>query len=64
MINQNERCLLKFISCVNCDTSKSDGILECVVKMGIDVKFKDYNPVYQIIDELNFSNYKSSLIGK
>ena len=47
--NQNERYLLKFI-CTP-DNHKPD-IVELVSSLGLKPKFNDYNPVYQIIDEL------------
>jgi len=60
LCNQNEKYLLKFIS-------SSDGmvgnrnLLDIVQQLGIKLVFKNSNPVYQIIDELNYSNLK---IGK
>lgn len=62
--NQNEKYLLKYISCANIDSSKNNDIVDVVINLGIKIKFKNQNPVYQIIDELNFENYKNKLIGK
>ncbi len=56
----NEQCLLKFISANDYDAARSDDILDAVFKLGIKLKFKDSNPVYQIIDELTYG----STIGK
>ena len=51
--SQNEKCLLKFIS----SNSKENELLDVIYKLGIKLKFSDNNPVYQIIDELNYANY-------
>lgn len=60
MCNKNEQCLLRFISTVDVDAKKQEGILEVISKFGLKLNFSDQNPVYQIIDELNYAN----LIGK
>ena len=52
MNNRNEDCLLKYISKV----SPNNELFEVISKYGIKLKFKDYNAVYQTIDELNYSN--------
>ncbi len=52
--NCNEKYLLEFIS--GSLTNKNDELLELINKFGIKLKFKDYNPVYQIIDELECAN--------
>lgn len=51
--SQNEQCLLKFIS----SNAKDNELLDVIYKLGIKLKFNDNNPVYQIIDELNYANY-------
>ena len=53
-VNQNEEYLLRFISCANQDSSKKDDLVSIICKLGIEPQFKNYNPVYQIIDKLNF----------
>ena len=63
MLNQNEKYLLQFISNNNAIKSQ-DSLVDVVLKMGIEIKARDFNPVYQIIDEINFSTYKKRLIGK
>ena len=50
--NQNEKCLLKYISC-----SDNNDLLEVICKFGIKLNFTNSNPIYQIIDELNFAKY-------
>ena len=50
--NENEKCLLKYISC-----SDKNDLLEVIYHFGINLKFKNSNPIYQIIDELNFAKY-------
>ena len=52
--NCNEKYLLEFISGNLAD--KNDELMELVNKFGIKLQFKDYNPIYQIIDELNFDS--------
>ncbi len=56
--NQNEKYLLKFISNPYTNTSENE-LLKLLVKLGCNLKFKNYNPVYQIIDELTYSKYLS-----
>lgn len=53
ILNQNEKYLLKFISSNN----KDNDLLEVVYKLGIKLKFSDYNPIYQIIDEMAYGKY-------
>lgn len=64
ILNQNEKYLLKFISNTEDEKSKKDELLSLIVNFGIKMKFSDYNPVYQIIDELSFSCYDTELIRK
>lgn len=56
MCNQNEKYLLKFISSQSINSERND-LLDVIFKLGIKVDFKNSNPVYQIIDELNYANY-------
>ena len=58
--NQNEKYLLKFISSQNCSYNKENELLEVIYKLGIKLNFQNSNPVYQIIDELNYANYHLS----
>ena len=60
MSDENEKYLLKFIS--SFEEAKQEEFLKTIQKLGIKIKFNDYNPVYQIIDELQYSEY--SLIRK
>ena len=55
--NQNEKYLLKFISNADNIAKGNEELLELVFKLGIKLNFKNYNPVYQIIDELSYANY-------
>ena len=43
--------MLKFISKADIDNK----LLEAVSKLGIKPQSREYNPVYRIIDELNFA---------
>ena len=56
--NQNEKYLLKFISNPYTNSSENE-LLKLLNKLGCNLKFKNYNPVYQIIDELTYSKYLS-----
>ena len=62
--NQNEKYLLKFISSSNSSSQKENELLEVIYKLGIKLNFKNSNPIYQIIDELNYSKYHTQVIGK
>ena len=53
-VNCNEKYLLEYIS-GNLAT-KNDELMELVSNFGIKLQFKDYNPVYQIIEELDYTN--------
>lgn len=48
--NKNEFYLLKFISCAD----KRNELLEAISKLGFIPKSREYNPVYQIIDNFNY----------
>ena len=61
--NQNEKYLLKFISSTTGKNGNND-LLELIYDFGIKLNFKNQNPVYQIIDELTYSNYCQTTIGK
>lgn len=61
--NQNEKYLLKFISSQNCPPDKENELLEVIYNLGIKLNFQNQNPVYQIIDELNYANYYSNRSG-
>ena len=47
--NKNEFYLLKYISCAD----KKNELLETILKLGFIPKSREYNPVYQIIDNFN-----------
>lgn len=57
ILNQNEKYLLKFISLNSYSSNKENDLLDVVYNLGIKLKFSDYNPVYQIIDELAYGKY-------
>ena len=62
--NQNEKYLLKFISSASKNQNDGNDLLEVIYNFGIKLNFKNQNPVYQIIDELTYSNYSKTPIGK
>ncbi len=51
--NQNEKCLLKYISGADETPLKSE-LFNLMLNFGIKLKFIDNNPVYKIIDELTY----------
>ncbi len=55
MLNQNEKYLLKYISNINNEQEKKEDLISLLNRFGIKIQFRDYNCVYQIIDELNYS---------
>ncbi len=55
----NEKYLLKFISDANNEPEKNCELIDLIRKLGIRLKFKNENPIYQIIDELRFENIQS-----
>ena len=48
LCNRNEKYLLKFISCAD----SNNELQEIISKLGLKPRSCEYNPVYQIIDEL------------
>ncbi|MBQ4646732.1 MAG: hypothetical protein IJB79_05230 [Candidatus Gastranaerophilales bacterium] len=58
--NQNEKYLLKFISSPTGLNNNENDLLSVILKLGIKLNFQNSNPVYQIIDELNYANYHIS----
>ncbi|MBR2068429.1 MAG: hypothetical protein IJ877_01575 [Candidatus Gastranaerophilales bacterium] len=50
--SRNEEYLLKFISCADINND----LLDMISKLGLKPQSREYNPVYQIIDELTFSD--------
>ena len=62
--NQNEKYLLRFISNLSIPQNKSDELIQMIYDFGLKLNFKNQNPVYQIIDELTYSKYQKTYIGK
>ena len=57
--NKNEECLLKFISRIN----DNNNFLEIISNFGIKLHSSEYNPVYRIIDEINYRDiFKKEII--
>lgn len=55
--NDNEKYLLKFLADANYATNSENELFKLLNKFGIKPKFESFNPVYQIIDELNYREY-------
>ena len=62
-INQNEKCLLKFMADSNCGLSKKSDLMKMVCKFGLKLNFYNTNPINQIIDEMEFETKYKSIIG-
>lgn len=59
--SKNEEYLLKFIS--KDVSEKDDEMLSFLLNNGIKLKLTNTNSVYQIIDELYFSEYINKTVG-
>ncbi|MBQ7286839.1 MAG: hypothetical protein IJW73_03665 [Candidatus Gastranaerophilales bacterium] len=55
--NQNEKYLLRYISSQTNSQNNNNELMDVIFKLGIKLNFKNTNPIYQIIDELNYTNY-------
>ena len=62
-LNQNEKCLLKFMADNNCGFSKKSDLMKMVCKLGLKLNFYNTNPINQIIDEMEFETKYKSIIG-
>ncbi len=50
--NLNEKCLLKFLSSTNSvDQKAKTKMVNLLKQFGIEIKFKNFNELYDIIDE-------------
>ncbi len=59
--NRNEKYLLKFIS----SAGAGNELLEIISKLGLTPQSREYNPVYQIIDELYFDEiFKENILNE
>lgn len=55
-MNENEKCLLNFLS--NCSQSACDGVGELfkfLFDHNLKIEFNNFNPIYNIIDEMEYS---------
>ncbi len=62
--NQNEKYLLKFMADGAFERSRKNDLIKLVCKFGIKINFQNQNPVYQIIDEMDFDLRYKNIIGK
>ena len=51
-VNRNEKYLLRFIS----SAGMNDELLKIIANLGLKPRSREYNPVYKIIDELNYDD--------
>ncbi len=54
--NKNEQYLLKYLSGFSSVENQENDLISLLVKNNIPIDFKNTNPIYQIIDEINFSS--------
>lgn len=52
--NLNEKYLLKFMSNSNSGVDKNVSLIELLNSFGVKIAFNDENPVYDIIDKLEY----------
>ncbi len=52
--NLNEKYLLKFMSNLNSGVDKNVSLIELLNSFGVKIAFNDENPVYDIIDKLEY----------
>ncbi len=62
--NQNEKYLLKFMADGAFEKSRKNDLIKLVYQFGIKINFQNQNPVYQIIDEMDFDLRYKNIIGK
>lgn len=53
--NKNEQYLLKYLSGFSSVENQGNDLISLLVENNIPIDFKNTNPIYQIIDEINFS---------
>ncbi len=56
-MNTNEKCLLNYLSSINPEFKTADCLMEFLHHHNIKIEFHNTNPVFDIIDEMEFSNY-------
>ncbi len=56
-MNTNEKCLLNFISYANSALEGADCLINFLNCHNRKIKCHNLNPVFDIIDEMEFSNY-------
>lgn len=56
-MNTNEKCLLNYLSFSNPAFKATDCLVDFLHHHNIKIEFHNSNPVFDIIDEMEFSNY-------
>ena len=58
-MNTNEKCLLIYLSYLNPSFEGTDCLIKFLSNHKRKIEFHNLNPVFDIIDEMEFSNYNS-----
>lgn len=56
-MNTNEECLLNFLSYSNPNFKAAESLMKFLYNHDRKIEFHNINPVFDIIDEMEFSNY-------
>ncbi len=56
-MNTNEKCLLNYLSSTNPAFETENCLMDFLHRHNIKIEFHNTNPVFDIIDEMEFSNY-------
>lgn len=58
-MNTNEKCLLNYLSCLNSSYEATNCLIEFLFNHKRKIEFHNLNPIFDIIDEMEFSNYNN-----
>jgi len=56
-MNTNEKCLLNYLACLNTASGASEHLMKFLNLHNRKIEFHNLNPIFDIIDEMEFSNY-------
>lgn len=58
-MNTNEKCLLNYLSFQNPAAGAADCLMKFLNLHNRKIEFHNLNPIFDIIDEMEFSNYNT-----
>lgn len=58
-MNTNEKCLLNYLSFSNSAVRATDCLMNFLKLHNRKIEFHNLNPIFDIIDEMEFSNYNT-----